>query len=402
MDDQLIIYLAPGEWVYWCPQGSTQYKHGHLVEAIEDAASCEIIVVLPGESVLFTEVALPPIRQASRRLQATRYALEEQVASPVDKLHFSLSPRQPDGATPVAVIDDQTLNDTLADFGPHRSQIIAVVVDVLCLPDPGADPDNASCSVRMLEDRALVRRSRYHGFACELNLLDMLLSVSGLNEAQINVASEDNPLQQATLENLAHRGHVIAREPDASAYDWLADVTAQSGVNLLQAAYAPNSAMDNAWAPLRATAVLAGVWLVLALATQTFKYFQLSEQASQLDQQAEATFRKAFPQVQTINDMRVQAEQNIRELRGSGGTSGIFPLLGATAIATNEAQGLEVQSLQFRDGALSLSLRGKDIQALEGLRSSFGKQPNAELQVESADAASEGVQIRARVTGAGA
>jgi len=398
MDEQINIYFAPGESVYWCQRGSAQIKQGHLHDALDDVGDNDIVVVLPGESVLLTQVELPPIRQATRRLQATRYALEESLASPVERLHFSLAPRQADGVMPVAIVDNETLDEYLADFGPARKQITAVLIDSLCLPLS----QNGDCSLRLIEDRALVRSGLYQGFACELALLSTLLSAAQFKNAQLNIAAPDSPQHQTLVDALAHEGYVVARANEASEYAWLAEVTPQTGINLMQAAYAPNSAMDEAWRPLRATAVLAGVWLVLALATHTVKYFQLSDRITTLDQQAEATFRKAFPQVQTINDIRVQAEQNLVALRGSGGTSGIFPLLGATAVATGAAPGLEVQSLQYRDGALSLSLRGKDIQALEGLRSSFGKQPNAELEVESADAASEGVQIRARVTGAGA
>lgn len=398
MDDLLIIYLAPGDTVQWCRHGANTVQHGSLQNALDEAGHSDVVVVLPGESVLLTAAQLPPIRQASRRLQAMRYALEEQLASPVDTQHFALAAHRGPGETAVAVVADQYFQDRLSELDAIRAQIVAVVVDVLCIPIP---VENA-VSVQLLDDRAVVRHGRYQGFACELDLLRAMLTAAGLGEAQLNIVTEDHARQQAQIDALSTDGYRIQRATDTSEPVWLGQVSAQSGINLLQARYAPSSGMDDAWRPLRATAVLAGVWLVLALSTQGLNYFQLSQRNAQLDRQAKATFRKAFPKVQTINDIRVQAEQELKALRGGGGNSGIFPLLGATAIATSSAPGLQVQSLQYRDGALSLSLGGKDIQALEKLRASFAKQSDANLEVQSADAASDGVQIRARVTGAGA
>lgn len=398
MDEQLIIYLAPGENVQWCARGENTPRHGRLQDALDAAGDNDIYVVLPGESVLLTATQLPPIRQSSRRLQAVRYALEEQLAGPVDTQHFALGPRSGSGETPVAVVDDQLLRDHLAEFGKARAQVVAVLVDALCLPMP----TESTASIRLIDGRALVRHGRLQGFACELELLGALLTAAGLGETQLNIAAEDHARHSSRIDALSEAGYRIQKEPADDAWSWLGDSSPQLGINLLQGAYAPSSGMDNAWRPLRATAALAGLWLILALATQVVQYFQLSQRNKQLRTQVETSFRKAFPRVTTINDIRVQAEQELRDLRGSGGPSGVFPLLGATAIAASTAPGLQVQSLQYRDGGLSLSLRGKDIQALEKLRTSFAKQPNATLEVQSADAASEGVQIRARVTGAGA
>lgn len=402
MEEQIIIYLIAPDACFWCRRGEQTVKQGHLHDAVADAGERDIIVVLPGEDVVLVAADLPPIRQASRRLQATRYALEEQLATPVEKLHFCLGPKQGQQPTPVAVIEDESLRTLLADFGPARSQVIAVVPDTLCLPAPDKD----SVNLRLVGERALVRRENYQGFSCELSLVGTLLAACGLNETHINLTvaehTPDQAAQQLVIDRLLERGHIISQEHERDEYAWLAQVNTQANINLLQAGHATGNAANDLWWPLRTTAALAGIWLILALATHTVNYFQLSAQARALDAQAEATFREAFPKVQTINDIRVQAEQNLRQLRGSGGISGIFPLLDATALATSDASGLTVQSLQYRDGTLSLNLRGEDIQALESLRSNFGKQQNAQLDVESADAASEGVQIRARVTGAGA
>lgn len=54
-----------------------------------------------------------------------------------------------------------------------------------------------------------------------------------------------------------------------------------------------------------------------------------------------------------------------------------------------------MQELQLREGALYLSLLGRDIQSLEALRGYFEKQTRWNFQVQSANAGAEGVQVRA-------
>ena len=145
---------------------------------------------------------------------------------------------------------------------------------------------------------------------------------------------------------------------------------------------------------------LAAAWLLVAVAARGIESFQLHQRIDDLEATSETAFREAFPNVRTINDLRVQAEQNIRELRGSGGSGGVFALLQAIAEVTGDAGDIRIQSLQYRDGAVYLNLRGENVQALESLRAGFARQPATRLSVESADAAADGVQIRARVSGA--
>jgi type II secretory pathway component PulL len=140
----------------------------------------------------------------------------------------------------------------------------------------------------------------------------------------------------------------------------------------------------------------------IALATQIIEYNRLQSQLAALDSEAEQIFRETFPRVDTINDLRYQAEEEIRRLRGEAGSGGLFPLLQATAAGTGDSGRLTMQSLQYREGRLSLNLLGEDLKALEVLRSNFNRQPAASLAVENVDADNDAVRIRATVTEAGA
>lgn len=399
MEETLIIYLGAEDRVRWYRAGAGSAETGSLEDALAAAGEADITLVVPGESVLLTDVELPPIRQQAKRMQAARYALEDQVAAPLDTLHFTLGSRNEDGRYPAAVVERDRIEEWLARLGEARPQVTAMVPDSLCLEEPQPD----SCSLHLDADRALVRHGRRLGFACEQALLPAMLRAGGHENHRLRVADDGGENAAQSLEQLTEAGLTVERRQDGRSQARLdRDLLARAlppALNLLQGEFAPVSRLDEWWRPLQATAALFAAWLLLALVAQGVEYYQLQQRYDSLHAQAEKQFRDAFPNVHKINDIQVQAEQEIRRLRGSGGSSGLFPLLQATAAAAGTDEALQMQSFQFRNGELFLSLRGKDIQALERLRSGFAGQHDVQLEVENADAAADGVQIRARVTG---
>ena len=112
--------------------------------------------------------------------------------------------------------------------------------------------------------------------------------------------------------------------------------------------------------------------------------------------EAEAIFRQLFPQEQRIVDMRLQASQYLSQAGSSGG-SPVLELMDAGAKGLAKAPSLQLQTVQYRGGALYLSLTGKDLQALESLRNALDADPALRLDVQSAQAGSDGVQIRLKL-----
>lgn len=396
MADVFTLHLEDQHARWLDPAGTL--VHGTLHDAAEAAGERDVVVLLPGETVLLTEVTLPPIRQAARRLQAARYALEDQLAARVDTLHFALAAKPPAAtATPVAVIDLARMRSVVEALAQAGLDTTRIAPDVLALPTPVP----GEWQVRAIADRVLARTGAYTGFACETALWAPLAQAAH-PEPQRIVLQADNDDTAAALAGIEISGEPeIDRRPvlqgDALIAALLGSTPERLSLNLRQGEFARGSALQAWWQPFKATAALAAIWLVLALTARGVEAYQLNNRIEALQARSIAAFRSAFPQVQTINDLRVQAEQEIRQLRGGGGSAGIFGLLQATAEVT-AATGITVQTLQYRDDRLYLSLQGDNVQALEALRAGFARQPYAELQVESADAAAGGVQIRASVS----
>ncbi|MES1937222.1 type II secretion system protein GspL [Salinisphaera hydrothermalis] len=370
--------------------------------ATVDLDDHEVAVVIPGEDVLLTRAPLPPIRSAARRLQAARYALEDRLAGRVEQLHFALigAPDR-DGETPVAVIDLDRMTalcDALDTAGIDAARILP---DYMALPAP----DTATWQIAATEDRILTRTDPVAGFACDADLWPVLApALETPVSATVRTADTGRARRLLDIdwgEQAEAPEADVVGFPDADAL--LASLLAQpetlrGAVNLRQGAFARRSQFQSQWRPLVLTGALAATWLVVAIVARGIETWQLDQRIDALHQQTLAAFHDAFPGVQNINDLRVQAEQGIQQLRGTGGAGGLFPLVQAVAAVAGQTDDLQVQSMQYRNGKLGLSLNGKNVQSVETLRAGFAQRNGIQLSVQSADASASGVQIQATVS----
>jgi len=397
MDKRFILYRLPEGGFEYLPPGGTAARADTAEQALAESAETELVLLIPGEHVLLTDVTLPPVRQPGKRLMAARFALEDFLVTPVDSQHFALGASDGRGKNPVAVIDRALLEIYLDELGPARQRVVSIVPDTLCLPL--ADRD--AWTVWLAGERALVRSGIASGFATDTaNLPTCLRALPADEQNPLIVYADDAAAQADLLETLHGDGQDFEThaQPAALLQCW----SGRPLLNLASGEFAGGPRKVAWWAPLKATAALLAVWVGIALATQIIEYNRLQSQLAALDSEAEQIFRETFPRVETINDLRFQAEEEIRRLRGEAGSGGLFPLLQATAAGTGDSGRLTMQSLQYREGRLSLNLLGEDLKALEALRSNFNRQPATSLAVENVDADNDAVRIRATVTEAGA
>lgn len=403
MAQRLAVYFD-GEQTAWLDKQHRLIR-GRLDEfaaTLEDS-SREVAVIIPGEEVLLTRAPLPPIRGASRRLQAARYALEDRLAGRVDQLHFALAGAGDDqGETPVAVIEHERMRMLCQALDAADIDAVRILPDYMALavPAPGC------WQLAAADDRLLARTSAASGFACDTDLWPLLAASLDTPEAvTMRATSTDQARDLLAVDWGAATNEpptvdfVACENADAVLAALLAEPeTLRGGLNLRQGAFARRSQLQSRWQPLILTGALAVTWLVIALVARGVQTWQLDQRIDTLHQQTLTAFHDAFPDVQNINDLREQAEHGIHRLRGSGGANGLFPLVQAVASVTAQTDDLQVQSMQYRHGELSLSLDGKDVKSVKTLRAGFAQHDRFQLSVKSADASESGVQIRATVS----
>lgn len=391
MRETLLIHLPavpeqPCVWRRW-ETGATQPSRdgsGPLDEVLDEVGGARVIVLAPAERMTLTQVELP-VRQASRLLQAIPFALEEQLAEDVDALHFAPGPRQADGSTPVAVVSIEQMQSWLAPFHDAGVQPDVLMPDVLALPY-----DEALVTLHIDGQRCLVRSGKVAGYATPLSLLASVQPAGAEAPALFLVHDEQTALP---AEYSVGRSLPLARPLDA--YTQFADPALR--INLLQGPFAPRRATEKWLQAARWPAALAASWVLVSTLALAVNNHQKQREYEALQDRAQDEFSQAFPQITRIVDLRVQAEQQLERLISGGSEDVFLSLLSRSSAALASVSELKVDGVQFRDSALYISLSGSDLQALEKLRAEFAKISSLALDVQSAQAGTDGVQIRLKV-----
>lgn len=366
-------------------------NHAPLGDILLQAGSRKLVVLVSSTDVRLASVTVPA-RQAAKVLQAAPYALEDQLAEDVDTLHFALGPRQSNGSHPVAIVAKSKMEEWLAPFRAANLMPDVLVPETLCLPEADADRWSALAE----PGHVTVRSSGYNGFGCADEDLPLLLELA-------------DPEKRAHLRILIPRSFV----GDFTQLGWPVDLlpgfaepmeallqnySADSSINLLQGAYSVREDLKRLWKPWRVAAILVAVLIALTGINHGIQAFKLKRQLDAQNQANIQRFQQLFPSETRIVDLAAQADQQFMRFKTGGAHGSLLPMLAALSSAVSATPGLVLQTLQFRDSALFASLTGTDLQQLETLRAWFTQHHVADLEVQSANAGNEGVQIRIKLT----
>ncbi|HEX4872755.1 MAG TPA: type II secretion system protein GspL [Nevskiaceae bacterium] len=393
-DDALIEYAIsvpdasrPGQ-----PERLFQVGQASLESLLEQAVGRRLVLLASIADVRLAEIEVPA-RQPAKVLQAAPYLLEDHLAEEVDSQHFAIGSRDAASRYPVAVVARSRMDAWLQPFRDRGLRPEALWVDALCLPwaDDGTWQGLAD------GEQILVRHGRQSAFCCHREDLPAYLALIDAEQQRPPLAlyvPGDAPADYTVLDwPLELRpGHGSAIEA------LLASLRPGQGINLLQGAYSPRENLERLWRPWRLAAGLAGAWLLAQGLGYGLDAWRLGREVAALEAANVARYQSLFPEETRIVNLQVQLGQQLARLQGSGADSALFPLLATVAEALQAHRGLTLEGLQFREGALFLSLTGSDLQVLEALRGWFAQQSDRVLEVQSANSGAEGVQIRLKVS----
>jgi general secretion pathway protein L len=174
----------------------------------------------------------------------------------------------------------------------------------------------------------------------------------------------------------------------------------KSQINLLQGQYLRVDKTTLQWKRWLPAVVLGAVFTGLSMATTVKDYYTYEQQSKALDLEIRKTFQDAFPDIKRIVDPRVQMEQQLKALQGSGkGFAQFSNLFIPAAEIVNKAPNTTLESISFRDGQLDLQLTIKELQALEPLKSQL-RAAGLNVEIRSANASGSQVTSHIRITGA--
>jgi general secretion pathway protein L len=391
MSETLVIRLradeaAPASWLVVDENGarSGPLVSGPVADALNLATGRRVVLLLPGSDVTLAEPELP-LRGGGRIAQVVPYALEEQLASDVDALHFAVGAR-PAGAagTPVAIVARslmQSWHERCESAGIHAS---AAYSDAAAVPDsPGG------CTLLLDEAFLYVRRADALPFVLDAAPLDWALdsvlpAPEPGTEPRENVTfyagTADYERHRDVIEGLRSRTAALQVKllPDGPLPLMAAQAAAGAGVNLLQGPFAVQSTLRSRFKQWRLPAALAAATVLLFVVNQGIGWWQARKTEQALDRQIAEIVAQILPG-QPVVDARAQIQGVIASRAGGGG--GLLPAMTLLAEALSQAPAARIQAMSFRGNALELRLTAPTVELLDGIKQSMSRDGiTAELQ----------------------
>jgi general secretion pathway protein L len=387
MSETLVIRLraadgAQASWLIVDANGarSGPVQSGPLADALGLAQHRAIVLLLPGSEVTLAEPELP-LRGGARLVQAVPFALEEQLASDVEGLHFAIGARATGAAaTPVAIVSRNLMERWLEACEAAGIHPDAAYADTALVP---ATPGGTTI---LLDGETLhFRREGSLPFALDADPLAdaTAFAVDGAGSPAGHVAFFATPAEyeqhRETIEALRERTSTLQVKllPDGPLPLLAGQCANSTAVNLLQGPYAARSSLAMGFRRWRVPAALAAATAIVFVIVQGLSAWQLSQAERKLDAQIAQVFAQALPGQKVVNP-RAQMEGL---LGGGGGSSALLPTLSALSRALAGSPQARVESINCRGDAVDLRLMAPSVESLDSLKRAMSVDGlSAELQ----------------------
>lgn len=348
------------------------------------------LYLAPSSDLLVRTLLLPARSEADAR-KAAPFAIEDELAGPLEETAIAVGPKRADG-TRLVHAADRALTE--------RWRRIAAAVDVRpawLLPEamalenePGdlllADEDNDVVFLNRTGTGPAVGRIEAAPSAV---LFPALFARLRPDTVAITPRIRLPGLPAGEAPKAVHQ---LAPVDFAAAASRLADADLKYLPALLGERHSAATDWAALRAPFRRAGVMAAAALILLIGYLAGEGVYLRFQADTLDRRAEAAFREAFPDVTRVVNLDAQLRQRIAGVSGGGGSD--FLALAAAFAGLIEGEtgfGIEAMRYDATSAALSVSAAYPDFASFEALRD---RALDAGLIVEDQGARQEGGQVR--------
>ncbi|MGD8931564.1 MAG: type II secretion system protein GspL [Chromatiales bacterium] len=406
MADTIVLHLHDSQIsrVSWLPLGKNSSPQsprgtGTLEEAAEKLKGWRLVVIAPACDVLLTEVSIPS-KNRQQLLQAIPYALENDLSEEIEQLHFAIDYHSDQAATPVAVISRQRLEMWLERLRSLDLQPLAIYPDLLCLP-----LTNGHWTIHLEPQYNLLRMGRSKGFCSDFRNFSALLKMSLEQSPSLpecvdfyvasGVAEEFSSSLKAGISCDVQK---FDCGDDASAF-LVGNLDEKHTLNLLQGEYKQIDQKTVQWRRWLPAGALFTLLIGINILSSVIDYAHYKAQSVALQNEIHRVFRETFPETKRIVDARVQMEQQLRSMRGDkdGDHATFLELISQPAITLAKIQGVQLDSLSFRDNQLDLKLTLKDLQSLEKIKTAIETNPGLSVEIKSANATGSQVSSHLRI-----
>lgn len=392
MPHRLLIRLHADGRSTWLAQGADGRALAGATQGLPPAQALAqaagVVVFVPASEVLLLETAAVAKNRA-QLVKAVPYALEDQIAQPVEELHFALAPKVEDGRVGVAGVAHVRLKAWLATLAEAGVKPDAIVPEVLALPVGG---------LLIEQDKAELRVAAWRAASIDVDfLIDWLefANDGSLPELDVFDTRIAPPLALPVKPRAYHE-----RQRDALAL-LASGMPGEPALNLLQGDYAPRHRSAPVARLWRLAAMLAGFALVLAFAQAAMERYALARQSDRLDAAMRGILLEHFPEMEKVaGEPAALMKSALARLGGGDASGGAIHALGRIAPIVGSTTRVTTRGFEFRNGVLELSLTTPDVPTLDTIRERLTTVPGLKVEVTAANPGANGVDGRLRITGA--
>ncbi len=351
----------------------------------------EIVVLVPAEDVLLTEIKLSA-RNRTQLLQAVPYAVEDQLLDSIEEQHFAAAHGSGD-TFGVAVVAKEKMRAWLEHLATAGIQPDVLIPESLALPAL-----SSGGNVLIEDSRAIVRLSTGAAFACALDELPQWLAQIGSDGAVAPLTVHDFRAAPALALPLPI---ALYQERQRDPLAFLAKDFTQAPINLLEGGFATRHRHARGARWWRIAAMLAAAVIVLAVANLGFDVLRLSRTSTKMDALAQDAVHKAFPDIDAAQLARLSAADLMRgrleRLRGGSDSTGLLKILAQIAPVLGSTTRIQTRGMEYRNGTFELALRAPDVAALDSVRERLEIVPGLQAVVTAANPSADGVDGRIRI-----
>ncbi len=397
MAEQIIARLVSQQdaYVQWLPVNDampSESQQGTLQELADNAKSRPVTLLLPASDVLLLAIDLP-VKTGSQIKKALPFALEDLLADDVETYHLVWH-RHPRDKVYVAAISHEKIQASLLRFQEAGIELDSVYPETLCLPY-----QDQSCSILMDQQNAIFRSGQWLGGGIDTELLPIILDKlleenPDLQSLQVwNAGATPEWLSELTINKVEH-------ELDSPLQLLQAGAAKLGGeLNLLSGRYSRKSKAAWQW---RQWLPALGIILLAALIQTGVLlngYWRQKSELALLETQTMGLFRQTFPDVKRIVNIKVQADQQLIELKKQSGNNGsrFMRLLYQCGEALNANPGFQLRQLDFVNDILQLQLGAPDISQVEQFKQQLESSNLLSVKVQSAEAGQNGVEAHLEI-----
>lgn len=409
MAEYLVIRLAPDvrDPVSWIVADDTGARRGapgtgSLDEAARRAEGRDVIVLVPSTAVFSTSVDLP-IRNRARLLAALPYALEENLADDVDRLHFATGARRNDGRVPVAVVSVEQMNAWI------EALAAAGIAPVRMVPEHGGLARiPGTLSLLIAGDTIMFNDGEDNEFALQDVGPADALTIAGAVDPQkpsphhLQVYCEETDQQRFVDDWRRLRERLASVHvnllPDGPLPRLAVTVAAGLGIDLLQGPYGTRTDLRALLYPWRHAAVLLLALGIVAVGSSAAELYSLARDEASLKAQFTEEYRAIRPDdTQEIVDP-VGIVSSIRRSLGAPASSGVFlPSLEALSAALQQQSNVQLEAISYRAGVVDVRLSAPDVATLDSIQRSISGVGRFEASIQSTDQVGDGDRISSRI-----